>query len=236
MLCPAQSQLGTGAISGTVTDPSGKIVTDANVTVTNTGTGMVRTAVTTGAGTFTVPVLPTGEYQIRVEKAGFSTLEQKGLIVNVGSTTTLQLQLKVGAVQTVVEVTAQTPAIDTIKSDESSLIDREQINALPINGRRYDQFALMVPGVTRDGSYGLLSYRGISGVFNNYTVDGNDDNQAYNGSSRGYTRITASLSANAIQEFQVGRSNFLPEFGRSAGGNINAVVRSGANVFHADGF
>lgn len=88
----------------------------------------------------------------------------------------------------------------------------------------------------RDGRFGLLSYRGQSGVFNNFTLEGNDDNQAYFSEGRGRTRIASNVSANAIQEFQVSQSNFLPEFGRSAGGGINAVVRSGGNDFHADGF
>lgn len=235
-LCLAQSQLGTGAISGTVIDPSGLVVAGATVTITNTGTGLTRTVTSSGAGTFTAPVLPPGEYFVRVEKAGFSTLERKGLIVNVGSSIDLNLQLTIGAVQTVVEVTAETPVIETTKTDLSSLITREQIDQLPINGRRYDQFALLAPGVTRDGSYGNLTYHGVSGVFNNFTVEGNDDNSLYWGSARGYTRVTQTISANAIQEFQVGQANFLAEFGRAVGGNINAVVRSGTNQFHGDGF
>lgn len=115
-------------------------------------------------------------------------------------------------------------------------MDRRQINDLPINGRRADQFALLAPGVTRDGRFGLLSYRGQSGVFNNFTIEGNDDNQAYFAEARGRTRIASNISANAIQEFQVGVSNFLPEFGRSAGGSINAVIRAGSNQFRGDGF
>ncbi|MEO8073185.1 MAG: TonB-dependent receptor, partial [Acidobacteriota bacterium] len=102
--------------------------------------------------------------------------------------------------------------------------------------RRADQFALLAPGVTKDGRFGLLSYRGQSGVFNNFTLEGNDDNQAYFSEAAGRTRIASNISANAIQEFQVATSNFLPEFGRSAGGGINAVVRSGGNTFHGDGF
>lgn len=116
------------------------------------------------------------------------------------------------------------------------MISRTQINELPINGRRADQFALLAPGVTREGRFGLLSYRGQSGVFNNFTLEGNDDNQAYFSEAAGRTRIASNISANAIQEFQVAVSNFLPEFGRSAGGGINAVVRSGGNNFHGDGF
>ncbi|MCX6617137.1 MAG: TonB-dependent receptor [Acidobacteria bacterium] len=235
-LALAQSQLGTGAISGTVTDPSGQIVPDASVTVTSVDAGFVRTVNTTGAGVFTVPVLPPGTYTVKVEKSGFSTLEQKGVVVSVGGTATLQLAMKVGAVASVVEVTAEAAAIDTARTDQSSLVTREQINELPLNGRRYDQFALLTPGVARDGSYGNITYHGISGAFNNFTVEGNDDNSLYWATTRGYTRLTQTTSANAIQEFQVGQTNFLPEFGRAVGGSVNAVMRSGGNKFHLDAF
>jgi hypothetical protein len=174
-------------------------------------------------------------YIVTVEKQGFSSIEQRDVQVTVGRTVTLKLELQPGEVSAVVTIESS-PIIDITKTDESSLISREQINELPINGRRADQFALLTPGVTRDGRFGLLSYRGQSGVFNNFTLEGNDDNQAYFAEARGRTRIASNVSANAIQEFQVTQSNFLPEFGRSAGGGINAVVRSGGNEFHGDGF
>ncbi len=231
----AQSQLTTGAISGTVQDINGAIVTGASVTVVNEETNQTRNLVTNNDGIFIASVLPIGNYTVVIEKEGFSRIEQKNLSVNVGRTTTLRPILETGAITAVVTV-ENTPIIDTVKTDESTLITRTQINELPINGRRADQFALLAPGVARDGRFGLLSYRGQSGVFNNFTLEGNDDNQAYFSEAAGRTRIASNISANAIQEFQVATSNFLPEFGRSAGGGINAVVRSGGNQFHGDGF
>jgi carboxypeptidase family protein/TonB-dependent receptor-like protein len=231
----AQSQLGAGSISGTVSDSHGAAIAGATVTITNKGTRLVRTLTTGDSGQFSAPALPVGEYSARVEKTGFATLDQIGLIVNVGSATTLRLELKPGAANEVVNIIAE-QTLDATRTEETTLINRIQINDLPINGRRADQFALLAPGVTRDGRFGLLSYRGQSGVFNNFTLEGNDDNQAYFSEARGRTRIASNISANAIQEFQVAQSNFLPEFGRSAGGGINATVRSGANAFHGDGF
>ncbi len=231
----AQSQLTTGAISGTVQDINGAIVTGATVTVINEETNQTRNLVTNDDGFFLAPTLSLGNYTVIIEKEGFSKIEQKNLKVNVGRTTTLRSTLQTGEVTAVVTVET-TPIIDTVKTDESTLITRTQINELPINGRRADQFALLAPGVTRDGRFGLLSYRGQSGIFNNFTLEGNDDNQAYFSEAAGRTRIASNISANAIQEFQVAVSNFLPEFGRSAGGGINAVVRSGGNEFHGDGF
>ncbi|MCY7346920.1 MAG: carboxypeptidase regulatory-like domain-containing protein [Pyrinomonadaceae bacterium] len=231
----AQSQLTTGAISGTVQDANGGVIGGATVTVLNEDTNLTRTVTTNDDGLFVAPVLPLGNYTVKVEKEGFSVLEQQNLKVNVGRTTTLLPVLQTGEVSATVTVES-VPIIDTTKTDESTLITRTQINDLPINGRRADQFALLAPGVTRDGRFGLLSYRGQSGVFNNFTLEGNDDNQAYFAEAAGRTRIASNISANAIQEFQVATSNFLPEFGRSAGGGINAVVRSGGNAFHGDGF
>jgi hypothetical protein len=232
----AQSQLGTGAIGGVVLDASGKSVSGAAIQVTSDDTGLARQTVTSATGDFAIPVLPTGHYTLRVEKIGFNKLEQKGLNVTVGATVTLSLKLEVGTTTTQVDVTAEAIAIDTTKTSETMLVDREQIDNLPINGRRYDQFALLAPGVTRDARFGLLSYHGMAGVYNNFTIEGNDDNQALFSEARGRTRIASSISANAIQEFQVAQSNFLPEYGRSLGGGINSVVRSGTNQFHADGF
>ncbi|MCY7376617.1 MAG: TonB-dependent receptor [Pyrinomonadaceae bacterium] len=231
----AQSQLGAGAVSGTIEDTNGEAIPGAVVTITNQATALTRNVTTTDSGQFNFPVLQPDTYIVTVEKPGFSRIKQQDVQVTVGRTVTLKLALQPGEVSAVVTIDSA-PIIDTLKTDESSLISREQINELPINGRRADQFALLTPGVTRDGRFGLLSYRGQSGVFNNFTLEGNDDNQAYFAEARGRTRIASNVSANAIQEFQVTQSNFLPEFGRSAGGGINAVVRSGGNDFHGDGF
>jgi hypothetical protein len=232
----AQSQLGTGAVTGVVTDASGKSVSAAVIQLTGADTGLTRQTTSSGTGDFSVPVLPTGRYSLTVERTGFNKLEQKNLNVTVGATVTLLLKLEVGATSTRVEVLAEAPVVDTSQTSETTLIDRDQIDNLPINGRRYDQFALLAPGVTRDARFGLLSYHGMSGVYNNFTIEGNDDNQALFSEARGRTRIASSISANAIQEFQVAQTNFLPEYGRSLGGGVNSVVRSGTNQFHADGF
>src|SRR5262245_33328136 len=231
----AQAQLGTGAVTGVVLDASDAAVPDARVTVTNVGTGVSRTVETSKAGQFSAPVLPPGTYQIAIDRDGFASIRQSDLLVTVGSSVNLRFVMEPRGVTETVEVAAR-PTLDGTKTNQSTLIDRTQIDGLPINGRRADQFALLTPGVTRDGRFGLLSYRGQSGVFNNFTIEGNDDNQAYFSEARGRTRIASNISANAVQEFQVAQSNFLPEFGRSAGGGINATVRSGSNTFHGDGF
>jgi hypothetical protein len=231
----AQSQLGAGAISGIVKDSSGAVVADAQITVQQTGTGLVRQLKSNGTGEYLAPVLPTGVYKLRVVKTGFSALEQDGVAVDVGGTTNVISTLKVGEMTETVTVESGA-AIDPAQTDISSLVDSSEIRNLPINGRRYYDFALLAPGVTRDGVLGLLSFRGTSGNFDNYMVEGNDDNQAYFSENRGRYRAPSTVSANAVEEFQVGQGAYLAEFGRATGGSVNMVLRSGANLFHADAF
>ena len=231
----AQSQ-GTGSITGTVRDGAGLAIPKAGVIAINQGTGLERRASTDSLGAFIMPVLPTGTYDVKVTSPGFAPQETRSVIVNVGATATVASQLAIGTMQQSVSVEESNVLVEQTRTEETSLVNRLQINDLPINGRRADQFALLVPGVARSGTFGLLSFRGMSSSFNNYMIEGNDDNQAYFGEARGRTRAASSISSNAIQEFQVGKSNFLAEFGRAVGGSINTVVRSGSNAFHADGF
>jgi hypothetical protein len=231
----AQTQLGTGVVTGVVKDSTNLPLPGAAVTVSNTSTNLTRETTTSQTGDFTVPVLPPGTYDVTIALNGFTTWKARAVDVNVGGSTALAATLQPAGVAENVTVGA-TLAIDTVKTDQSTLIDRASIDALPINGRRADQFALLSPGVTRDGRLGLLSYRGMSAAFNNYMIEGADDNQAFFAEARGRARIPGNMSANAIQEFQVGTGAFLAEFGRAAGGSINSVLRSGTNAMHADGF
>jgi hypothetical protein len=240
LVCPiatasAQTQLGTGSLTGTVRDTSDGAIPGAMVKVTSVSTGLSRETTTSPAGNFTVPVLPPGTYDLTVRLDGFTPWKAAALEVHVGAATSISAKLQPAGVTEAVTVGGRL-AVDTVKTDESSLIDTRSIQDLPINGRRADQFALLSPGVARDGRFGLLSYRGMSGAFNNYMVEGADDNQAFFSEARGRTRIPGNISANAVQEFQVGKGAFLAEFGRAAGGSINSVLRSGSNAFHTDGF
>jgi len=230
----SQSQLGTGAINGTVTDPQTRPVEGAQIKVVNNGTGLERDLKTGSEGQFTVPVLPSGEYTVSIDKQGFAPFRQEHVTVAVGESATILASLKVGSVEQTVVVEAG--VIDTVKTDTSSDVDFHQIQNLPLNGRRVDQLAILTPGVTRSGTFGLLTYNGMAPAFNNYMVEGNDNNQFYFAEGRGRTRIATNISEDAVQEFQVGQSNFLPEFGRATGGSINAVIRSGTNALHGDGF
>ena len=234
-LVSAQSTT-TGAIGGVVQNPNKEVVAGAAITVRNMGTNKEDTATTDDSGRFKVANLQPGAYSVTVNSSGFSTLTQDNVIVEVGRETSLDVGLSVGPVTGQVDVTAEAPVINTTQQDFSSNINQTSINELPINGRRWSNFALLTPGAVPDGTFGLISFRGISGLLNNNTIDGGDNNQAFFAEERGRTRISYSISQAAIKEFQVNTSSYSAEYGRSAGGVTNAVTKSGTNEFHGGAF
>ncbi|HKP70236.1 MAG TPA: TonB-dependent receptor [Pyrinomonadaceae bacterium] len=226
----------TGGINGTVTDPQGKVVPNATITVTNTGTNAVVTAVTNEDGGYRVTNLPPGTYTVETAVSGFAPAKADTIIVEVGSSTPVDIPLTLGSAVAEVEVTAEAPVINTTDNANAVNINQTSINELPINGRRWSEFALLTPSTVPDGTFGLISFRGVSGLLNNNTIDGGDNNQAFFSEERGRTRINYVISQAAIREFQVNTSNYSAEYGRSAGGVVNAVTKSGTNEFHGDLF
>ncbi|HXI24082.1 MAG TPA: TonB-dependent receptor [Pyrinomonadaceae bacterium] len=226
----------TGAIGGTVMNPNKEVVPGAAVSVKNAGTSKEDTATTDDSGRFKVSNLQPGEYTVSVNATGFAAFNQQKVIVEVGRETTLDIPLTIGPVSGTVEVTAEAPVLNTTQQDFSNNVNQTQISELPINGQRWSNFALLSPGTTPDGNFGLISFRGISGLLNNNTIDGGDNNQAFFSEERGRTRINYVVSQRAIREFQVNTSNYSAEYGRAAGGVTNAVTKSGTNDFHGDAF
>jgi hypothetical protein len=227
----------TGAMTGRITDPQDAVIPNATVKVTNLETGAVSTVTTSSEGTYRVENLPPGNYKIEVSASGFATgASAKDIVVEVSKPTSVDVKLGLAGATAQVEVTGETPVINTIDPTNATNVNQVAINNLPINGRRAASFALLAPGVNPDGNFGLLSFRGISGLLNNSTVDGGDDNQAFFSEQRGRTRINYSISADAVREFSVNTSNYSAEFGRSAGGVVNTVTKSGTNEFHGDAF
>ena len=167
--------------------------------------------------------------------SGFAPYKRDNVIVEVGRTTTLDIGLGVAGQTETVQVTAETPIINTEQSDFSTNINQTTIANLPTNTRRWSTFALMTPGAAPDGNFGLVSFRGISGLLNSNTVDGGDNTQAFFAEERGRTRLAYSVSADAVREFQVTTSNYSAEYGRAAGGVVNAVTKSGSNELHGSG-
>ncbi len=226
-----------GAINGVVKDPQGAIVPNATVAVRNVETNKEGTATTDSEGRFRVVQLPPGNYTVTINAAGFGTFTQERVVVEVGNITPVNAGLQVGNVTgETVNVTSDAPVINTAQQDFSTNINQTSINELPINGRRASNFVLLTPATVPDGNFGLISFRGISGLLNNSTVDGGDNNQAFFSEERGRTRINYSISQAAVREFQVNTSNYSAEFGRAAGGVVNTVTKSGTNQFHGSAF
>ena len=225
-----------GAIGGIVKDPNGAIVPNATVTVRNEETNRESTGTTDDEGRFRIPQLQPGRYTVTINVTGFGAYTQPGVIVEVGRVNTIEAALSVGGTTATVDVSGEAPVIETTRQDFSTNINQISVNELPINGRRASDFVRLTPGVTPEGDFGLNSFRGISALLNNNTLDGTDNNNGFFSEERGRTRIQYSVSQAAVREFQVNTSNYSAEYGRAAGGVINTVTNSGTNDFHGQGF
>jgi len=226
----------TGAIGVIVTDPTGAVVPDATVTVRNVETSKEATATTDSEGRVRVANLDPGNYTVTVNATGFGAFTQEQVVVEVGRVTSIDTPLQVGQATGSVDVAAEAPVINTTQQDFSTNINQTSINELPINGRRASNFALLAPGVVPEGGFGLNSFRGVSGILNNSTLDGGDNNNSFYGEERGRTRISYVVSQASIREFQLNTANYSAEYGRAAGGVINTVTKSGTNEFHGSVF
>jgi hypothetical protein len=231
-----QSSAGTGSVLGVVTDPSGSVVPGAEVSVRNVETNMSRSITSNEAGRYEVVALQPGSYEIKAVKSGFATLVRSGITLAVGSRTTVDLALTVSATSETVTVEANAAAVQVDKTEVSTVVNLNDMRNLPLNGRRWDAFVMTTPGATNDGLFGLITFRGVSGLYNNNMIDGMDNNQAFFSEAKGRTRLQYGISSEAVQEFQVGTSNFSAQYGRSAGGVVNAVTKSGANDMHGTFF
>jgi hypothetical protein len=239
MLCasvgPVFGQAATSTISGTVLDVTGSVVPDADVTVSNPALGQQRKLKTNGAGIFTAADLtPASGYTVEVTKAGFQKYSVNTFDLAIGQTLNFNVNLAVGATGTEVSVTSDAPIIETTKTDVSGVVSQNQIENLPTNGRRVDAFVMLQPGVTNDASFGLLTFRGMAGG-NTFLTDGIDTTNTFYDENAGRTR-SYNISQDAVQEFQVVTSNFLPEYGRASGGIVNTITRSGTNSMHGSAY
>jgi hypothetical protein len=226
-----------GAIGGSVTDPSKAVVPGAKVTAHNHATNATATAQTDGNGRYILIHLQPGVYDVEAASQGLTPAKQGDVVVEVGRTTPIDLTLTVTGTAQAVTVSGTAPVVETQQQDFSTNMNQVSIEDLPTNGRRWFNYALMTPGAAPDTSgFGDISFRGISGLLNNNTVDGGDNNQAFFAEEKGRTRIAYSISEDAIQEFQVNTASYSAEYGRAAGGVVNAVTKSGSNEFHGDLF
>jgi outer membrane receptor protein involved in Fe transport len=238
-----------GTILGTVTDSSGAAVPGAAVTVKNVNTGLARTVSTSDDGTYSAPELPIGSYSVTVEKTGFKKGVVNGVRVEVSSEVRADVALQPGEVAQRIEVNAEDlPQVESTSNVLGGIVESKVVTNLPVNGRDYQKLIYLVPGVAGSpdqitdspGSYGVFSVNGARGRSNNFLLDGTDMNDGYRNdpaiNEAGVFGTPATiLPLEAIAELRV-LSNSEAEYGRSAGGVINTVTKSGTNSLHGSGF
>lgn len=240
--CPApawaQSQASTGQITGTVRDASEASVAGATVTARSEAIGVERSAITNSEGTYTIVTLPPGTYTVTVEASGFQTSTFSNVQVVVGRTYSLRAKLGTGGVSEEVTVTAGAVDIQTTRSEPDAVINDLAIRDLPINGRRFQDFVTLTPTAQVEPSRQQISLAGQRGINANINVDGVDYNNPFFGGIKGGERsnFAFTIPQESIREFQVVPSGYSAEFGRSTGGIVNAVTKSGTNEFHGSAF
>jgi hypothetical protein len=228
---------GSGSITGTVMDTSKALLPQAQVTIHNIDTGATLTQMSNKDGIFSVQFLQPGHYEVTVDAAGFAEATQKNITLLVGQTLSLDFALPPKSVQSTVMVLSEVPMLDTEKTEASQTIGQKLITDLPVRDRRWDSFVLLTPNVAPDSDTGLISYRGLSGLYNSNQVDGTNNNQAFFSEARGRSIGSPYVySQDSIQEFRSEAAGYSAEFGLAAGGQINAITKSGTNAMHGDLF
>jgi hypothetical protein len=246
---PLRAQVAGGTLSGTITDPSGAAVPNAEVVIKNSATGITRTLTTNADGFYSAANLLPGNYEIAVSASGFNTEIKRGITINVGSQPVFNLTLQVGAVANRIEVTTEAPTVQLTSSDISATVNATTVRELPLNGRSWTDLAALSPGVdtihtqtdfsagSDRGNRGFGQQLTISGARpqqNNYRLDGASLNDYANGAPGSV--LGGNLGVDAIQEFSVLTSNYSAEYGKTSGGIVNAITRSGTNAFHGSAY
>lgn len=230
----AQSEIGGATLNGAISDSTGALIGGAKVTVVNQDTRLERSTVSSEAGTYNFVRLPVGKYDMSVEFQGFKSAKRTAIALTIGAVATIDIALEVGASSESVTVTGEVPVIETTRSQTSTSVNEKAVRDLPINGRNFLDFTVLTPGVVRDPRGGDLSFGGQRGTANSLLVDGGESNNLFFGQSAGRagTRNPYTFSQEAVQEFQVNTNGYNAETGRSGGGVINVLTKSGTNNFH----
>ena len=227
----AQTQITTAVIEGVVVDSSGGVLPGVDVQVKNIDTGLVRTLQTDRDGHYVALQLPPGTYVVTFALSGFATVTQERVPATIGQSVRVNIEMRPSALSETVTVTSQTPIIDTSKTAATSLIDETTIGTTPILGRKFEDLLTLTPGVSvvqgPDGDE--ITFAGQRGVFNNISLDGGDYNNGFFGEQVGGQRAAVDITLDAIKEFQVIANGASAEFGRTAGGVVNVITKSGTN-------
>jgi outer membrane receptor for ferrienterochelin and colicin len=233
-----QGNITTGAMQGVTTDQSGGVVPAAVVEAKNLDTNVVKTATTDENGRFVLLALQPGRYSLSVRKQGYARLVQESLTLTVGQTINLSLALKVSNVEETVTITTAAPTVDTVKTEASSTLNETAVANTPVLGRKFSDLFTLTPGVsiTQGPDGDVINFVGQRGVFNNISLDGGDYNNGFFGEQVGGQRAAIDITLDAIKEFQVVATGASAEFGRTAGGVVNVITKSGTNNFRGTVF
>ena len=235
----AQSQITTGVIQGTITDATGATLPGVTVEARHAETNLTRTLTTGSDGRFVFLQLPSGTYAVTYTLPGFATLVQENINLTVGQAVTLSGQMTVSNVAETVRVTAEAAVVETTRSAVASTLNETTVETTPILGRKFEDLLTLTPGVSvvqgPDGDE--ITFAGQRGVFNNISLDGGDYNNGFFGEQVGGQRAAIDITLEAVKEFQVIASGAPAEFGRTAGGVVNVITKSGTNdllgsIFH----
>ncbi|MBK5294794.1 MAG: carboxypeptidase regulatory-like domain-containing protein [Acidobacteriia bacterium] len=232
----SQSDGNKAQISGTVFDANRAVVPNAKVKIRNTGTGLTRELITNATGLYRAVLLDAGSYELTAESAGFAQAKVEGVYLNVGMSLGVDIALQASATVTTIDGGAS--LMNVALPAPATTINQQTINKLPINGRRFHDLAVLTPTVQVDPQRRQLSFAGQRGINANVMLDGADYNQPFFGGIRGGERASFAFTVpqGAIQEFQVVITGYSPEYGRSTGGVLNTITKSGSNQFHGDAF
>jgi hypothetical protein len=232
----AFAQTTTGTITGTITDPKGAAMAGVTVTVHNADTGIDTSVRTNDSGIYTATLLQPGNYEVTAAQTGFSSVQNKGVRVQVGETVRIDIEMPVASQQSLVTVTTEAPLIETEKTEASQTVSETLVSDLPVSSRRWEQFVMLTPGVAPDGPSGGMTWHGVNSMYNGNSVDGANNMNMSNGAARGAPANDGYVySGDSIREFQVASSNYNAELG-NAGGAVNAVTKSGTSQIHGDAF
>ena len=242
----AQNAISTGTITGCVRDSSGGVVPGAAVTVSSNETGLEFNSTTNSDGLYNFPVMMVGRYTLRTRHDRFQITEVRNVVVQVGQTTAINVELAIGPMAQRVLVEATSPIFRLTESSVSTVVSREFIEEFPLSGRRYTDFVLLAPNVLADGDTGQLSIAGQQGSSdsgyhngngaNSFTVDGASATSSFFGAARGGTNVPYIFGEQSIQEFQVAITPYSAAYGGAGSGFINTVTKSGGDSFHGDAF
>src|SRR2546425_7933919 len=235
----AQGVGASGDIKGIIKDTSGAVMQNVAVAIVENDRGIRHTVATDSTGQYLLTGLPPANYEVSAAVPGFESQVRKNVVLNLGETVIVDFQMKISAGREIVEVLADSPVVDTARGSQAGVVEQESIRELPIDRRDYLTFALLMPGVSNSNTIADnadfrvkqtpqsgLSFYGSNGRGNNITVDGGEANDNAGG-------VRLNVSQDAVQEFQINRSNYSAELGSASGASINIATKSGTNTLHA---